>query len=81
MAISIISNQIRNGEIECGLAMGAESLSGKYVDTSNRARITPLIVASSQSGLEGTLSDEIMAHPIGRDCMSKCILPLIDPRS
>lgn len=29
MAISTIANQIRNGEIECGLAIGAESLSDK----------------------------------------------------
>lgn len=31
MAVSIISNQIRNGEIEIGLAMGFESMSAKYV--------------------------------------------------
>jgi len=51
MAVSVISNQIRNGEIECGLALGYENMT-----------------ANPDGGASG-LADEIMAHPVAKDCI------------
>lgn len=51
MAVSTISNQIRNGEIEIGLALGYESMT------------------ANKDGGSKPLSDEMMAHPVAKDCI------------
>lgn len=46
MAVSTIANQIRNGEIEIGLAMGYEHMTAKWVFfTSNFERKNPKSIA------------------------------------
>lgn len=50
MAVNEISNQIRAGQIEIGLAVGVESMTH-----------------NPDMG-SGTYSDEIMQHPVARDC-------------
>ncbi|KAL5519206.1 hypothetical protein ACEPAH_889 [Sanghuangporus vaninii] len=51
MAVTTISNQIRSGQIEIGLAVGLESMSF------NQDQGAP------------PLSQEIMAHPVAKDCV------------
>ncbi|KAH9809692.1 Thiolase, N-terminal domain-containing protein [Melampsora americana] len=53
MAISGVANQIKNGDIECGLAIGFEHM------TANPDRGIP----------EGGFSKDVMAHPAAADCV------------
>lgn len=77
MATSVISNQIRNGEIEVGLAMGYEHMTAKWVpfpfSIPFRLFETCLLRSSpsSHSADKGSapLSEEMMAHPVAKDCI------------
>ena len=68
MAVQAISNSIRNGEIEIGYAIGFESMSAKCVlpRSSSKPLLTPS--PSSDSGAS-SFCDDIMSHPVAKDCV------------
>lgn len=72
MAVSVIANGIRNKEIECGLAVGFESMTAKCVPVFGvRALLFALLtgLASPDRGVGDGFSEEIMANQQSADCM------------
>jgi len=61
MAVTTVANQIRAGQIDIGLAVGVESMTG------NPDKGSP------------KLSDDIMAHPVGKDCIQVSTFPQRKP--
>lgn len=74
MAVSAVSNQIRNGEIEVGLAVGFESMSATCVLVVFSPRLNkerqltcfPLGKNSPDRGAD-SFAEEVLAHPVARD--------------
>lgn len=66
MAVTDISNKIRVGQIDIGLAIGVESMSTKYVHASLFKCLSTQVCSPDRGGPPP--SEEIQAHPVARDC-------------
>lgn len=70
MAVTVIANQIRAGQIEIGLAVGVESMSQKYVGLFSRPCRLPVLFFSNDSPDNGAppQSESIGVNPTAKDC-------------